>query len=117
MTCALPTVFAAGENGEARTEEEIQKVVEVSRVGAIIIMASYVAYIMFQLVTHKRMLTLDEGNESEDEDDEDDGGGMTARCALLLMTATTAVIAVSSEILANTIKEVVEHCGLPERFI
>lgn len=116
MTCALPTVFASS-SGAPRTEKEIQKVVEVSRVGAIIIMASYVAYIMFQLVTHKRMLTLDEGNESDEEEEEAEDAGMSARCALTLMACTTAVIAVSSEILAGAIEEVVEHCGIPERFI
>merc|ERR1711972_91609 len=33
------------------------------------------------------------------------------------MAITTGIIAVCSEILADAIAEVVEHCGIPERFI
>jgi len=123
MTCALPTVFAAAGHGhmgstpEAR-ELERNKVVEVSRIGAIIIMCSYIAYIMFQLVTHKKMLTLDEGNDSDEEEGgEEEEGGLSARAALALMSVTTALIAVSSEMLVGAIEHVVEHCGIPARFI
>lgn len=116
MTCALPTVFATAASSHNAVQDH-QKVVEVSRIGAIIIMCSYVAYIMFQLVTHKKMLTLDEGNESDDEDDgEEDGAGLDARYALLLMSVTTGFIAVSSEMLVGAIEQVVVE-GMPARFI
>lgn len=115
MTCALPTVFAASAP-EPRSQEEIDKVVEVSRIGAIIIMASYTAYIIFQLVTHKNMLSLDEGNES-DEEEEEEGAGMDAKCALLLMACTTCFIAVSSELLTDAITETVAASNIPARFI
>jgi len=116
MTCALPTVFASA---RPRDEAEHDKVVEVSRIGALIIMCSYIAYITFQLCTHKKMLTLDEGADSDDEDQEEgeDGAGLTAPVALGLMAFTTALIAVSSEMLVTAIEVVVEHCGIPERFI
>mmetsp|Transcript_30816 Transcript_30816/g.89577 ORF Transcript_30816/g.89577 Transcript_30816/m.89577 type:complete len:497 (-) Transcript_30816:80-1570(-) len=120
MTCALPTVFASASSGVHSTPEERHKVVEVSRVGACIIMSSYVAYIMFQLVTHKKMLTIDEGNDSDD-DDEEGGGeedtGLSAPAALTLMAVTTCLIAISSEMLVGAIEHVVEHCGIPARFI
>lgn len=115
MTCALPTVFAT--DGR-HSEEEHKKVVEVSRIGALIIMFSYVAYILFQLVTHKRMLALDEGNDSEDEDEGgDEEGGLDASWALGLMAVATLFIAMASEIMVQSIEMVVAHCGIPARFI
>jgi len=114
MTCALPTVFASA--SASQDEDDRAKVVEVSRIGAIIIMMSYVAYIMFQLVTHKRMLTLDEGNESDEEDGEDEGG-MSAKGALILMAVTAGIIGICSEMLVGAIEHVVEHSDIPARFI
>jgi len=123
MTCALPTVFASASHSQPGAPPEVRaqeaaKVVEVSRIGAIIIMCSYIAYIMFQLVTHKKMLTLDEGNDSDEEEEgEGEEGGLSAGAALALMTCTTLVIAVSSEMLVGAIEHVVQHSAIPERFI
>lgn len=115
MTCALPTVFASASGLEADRE----KVVEVSRIGALIIMCSYIAYILFQLLTHKKMLSLDEGNDSDDEGggDDEDGGSLGATWALGLMAATTLLIAISSEILVGAIENVVTNSSIPARFI
>jgi len=115
MTCALPTVFAAASSADG-IEQDKEKVVEVSRVGAIIIMASYVAYILFQLVTHKKMLAVDEGEDSEDDEEEEVEVGMSAKSALVLMFFTTLLIAIGSEMLVGAIEEVVGH-GIPARFI
>jgi len=112
MTCALPTVFAAQ---AARGEHpDHDKVLEVSRIGACIIILSYVAYIFFQLHTHKRMLSVDEGADSDDEDAEDNAG-LSAPCAITLMMVTTGLIAVCSELLVECIKDTTG--GLPARFI
>merc|ERR1712087_1078682 len=92
------------------------KIVEVSRLSAILIMASYIAYVLFQLVTHKRMLTIDEGFESDDEDDDGDGG-LSATGSLVLMAVTTGSIAISSENLVAAIEEVVAKSSISENFI
>merc|ERR1719336_1245451 len=116
MTCALPTVFAmmGGSHGELRPDEEL-KIVEVSRLSALLIMASYIAYIVFQLVTHKKMLTIDEG--FEDDDDDDGEPSLSATASLVLMAITTGLIAVSSENLVDAIEEVVEHSNISANFI
>jgi len=121
MTCALPTVFycggglSHGHGSEVGPDMQAQKMLEVSRISAIIIMLSYVAYVVFQLVTHKRMLTVDEGAESDEEEDED--SGMSWWSALILMGATTGIIAVSSEMLVGAIEEVVEKSSISSSFI
>jgi len=120
MSCALPTVFVeANRSAAIDSDEEVEmdaKILQVSRIAAVIIMFSYVAYIMFQLVTHKKMLTIDEGADSDDEDD-DDEGGLSAGGALLLMAATTGVIAISSEMLVGAIEEVVANSTISSSFI
>lgn len=114
MTCALPTLFAAG-HGEDENQKAI--LLEVSRISSIVLMMSYVAYVLFQLVTHKRMLTIDEGAEEQGEDDDDEGGGMTAKASLLLMAITTTMIAVSSELLVGAIESVVAKSSISASFI
>lgn len=118
MTCALPTVFDAmgGTSGRAASEEEYERILWCSRISAILIMASYIAYIFFQLVTHKRMLTVDEGFESDDEDEESEPG-MSAKFSLMLMGLTTVLIALSSESLVGAIEEVVARSEISENFI
>jgi len=116
MTCALPTVFAnvgADPSQEASNESII---IEVSRISAVIIMTSYIAYIVFQLITHKNMLTLDEGNDSEEEGD-DEEVGLGAIPALALMAFTTFIIAFSSEMLVGAIEEVTQSSSLSGNFI
>jgi len=114
MTCALPTVFAS--SAESADELAAQQILSMSRVGALIISMSYVAFVVFQLCTHKRMLSKDDFEDDEG-DDGGDGASLTASCSILLMCAITALIAISSELLVGTIDRVVEHYGIPERFI
>jgi len=116
MTCALPTVFASSPSTEGEDSSIAdEQLLSVSRVGALIITASYVAFVVFQLGTHKTMLSKDDG---EDEDDaEGDGAGLTATMSIVVMCIITGLIAISSEMLVGTIEKVVEGCGIPERFI
>lgn len=116
LTFTLPTVFASDSmhDGEI-SQEHRDTIVKVSRLSAILIMAAYVAYILFQLVTHKRMLTYDEGVESDSEDEE--VGGMSIRASLVLMAVTTGMIAISTENLVDAISEVVAKSDLSADFI
>jgi Ca2+:H+ antiporter len=121
MSCALPTVFVEANRSVKNVDPEQAeamdlKILQVSRIAATLIMSGYVAYILFQLVTHKRMLTIDEGADSDDDEDEDEGG-LSAGGSLLLMAATTTLIAVSSEMLVGAIEEVVEKSTISSSFI
>mmetsp|Transcript_105019 Transcript_105019/g.254958 ORF Transcript_105019/g.254958 Transcript_105019/m.254958 type:complete len:461 (-) Transcript_105019:222-1604(-) len=116
MTCALPTVFAAVGSPDENAEEAEQSLLSVSRIGAVVIGFSYVAYVVFQLCTHKRMLSKDDG-VSESGEDEEDGASLTVLVSITLMTVITIFIAVSSELLVDTIDHMVEEFGVPEKFI
>jgi len=92
----------------------------------VIVLSSYVAYLIFQLLTHERTLGdeedalspgLEDEPEAPEEDEDDAGPGLTAGCATLLMALCTLFVAINSEYLVDTIAEVVRDYGLPESFI
>lgn len=115
MTCALPTIFAVAGGAHEVDADSRAKVVEVSRISAIIIMIAYVAYILFQLVTHRRMLAIDDNKD--DDDGDDDSASLSVAGSLVLMAVTTCLIAISSELLVGAIEEVVEHSKISSSFI
>ena len=120
MSFALPTIF------NSYPSDDSKSVLKVSRIGAVIVLSSYVAYLFFQLLTHERTLGdeedalspgLEDEPEDPDEDEDDAGPGLTAGCATLLMALCTLAVAINSEYLVDTIAEVVHDYGLPESFI
>lgn len=107
LSFALPTVFAQG-FGDPDT------VLSISRTAACIVGLSYFAYLFFQLITHRKMLS----NEGEDDDDDDeDNEGLTLGCSIGLLAATTVLVSISSELLVNVIQDVVAKSGISECFI
>jgi len=125
MSFALPTIFSAYPGDDA------EGVLKVSRIGAWIVGSSYVAFLVFQLLTHTQTLSKDEQNpggteslptsmtgfEEEEEDEEEEAASLTAGCAVALMFGCTLVVSMCSELLVNAIQSVVHDCGIPESFI
>lgn len=108
LSFGLPTLFA-----QAFGEEDT--VLEMSRVAACIVLASYVAYIFFQLCTHRKLLASAEDGVAEEE--EGDDAGLTLTFSVGLLFVTTALVSVSSELLVGAIEDVVSHSQLSEAFI
>lgn len=116
LSFTLPTVF------QAMGHEE--HVLELSRVGACIMLMSYIMYIVFQLFTHPK--TLGQGNSqadcieaqnvTEDEDDVD-GPNISLSLATLVLFTATVCTAISSEFLVGAVEEVVRKTSLTEAFI
>eukprot|EP00930_Biecheleria_cincta_P003981 TRINITY_DN104889_c0_g1_i1.p1 TRINITY_DN104889_c0_g1~~TRINITY_DN104889_c0_g1_i1.p1 ORF type:complete len:517 (+),score=85.67 TRINITY_DN104889_c0_g1_i1:192-1553(+) len=123
MSFALPTIF------DSYPSDDSKSVLKVSRIGAIIVFCSYIAYLVFQLLTHGRTLACEEddliaspggqedGDEEEQEDEDESGAGLTMSCAILLMLIVTVVVAINSEYLVNTIEAIVVKQGIPASFI
>eukprot|EP00931_Biecheleriopsis_adriatica_P123992 TRINITY_DN9906_c0_g1_i1.p1 TRINITY_DN9906_c0_g1~~TRINITY_DN9906_c0_g1_i1.p1 ORF type:complete len:494 (+),score=79.40 TRINITY_DN9906_c0_g1_i1:86-1567(+) len=109
MSFALPTIF------NSYPSDDHHSVLQVSRIGSIIVLSCYVAYLVFQLLTHERTLAADEDNEEDDDDDV--GAGLTKGCAMLLMAVTTLIVALNSDCLVRAIETVVKDNGIPESFI
>ncbi|CAE7501165.1 CAX5 [Symbiodinium sp. CCMP2456] len=120
MSFALPTIF------NSYPSDDRKSVLQVSRIGAVIVLSSYVAYLIFQLLTHEKTLGgeeealspgLEEGEDEEEDDEDDAGPGLSASCATGLMAVSTLAVAVNSEFLVDVIESVVRSNGLPESFI
>jgi len=130
MSFALPTMF------DSFTKDPV-KVLIVSRIGAWISMSSYVAFLIFQLLTHTKTLSQEEHvlsappgvmqansdgamlltEDIEAEEENDEAASISATCAVLLMLCCTVVTAVNSELLVGVINDVVQNAGIPETFI
>lgn len=113
LSFALPTIFIA----QALTERE--EVVQISLVSSGVVMLSYVAYLWFQLYTHKRMLQAAEGDEDDqgEGDNEEEEEGLTLDFSFGLLFSTAVMVAVSSQLLVDVIEPVVDQAGISEAFI
>lgn len=85
-------------------------VLPVSRVSSIIIMLAYVAYVLFQLVTHKAAMS-DQG------DDDEDVPVVSMWVCILILFVTTATVAFVSDLLVDAIHGVTASAHLSEHFI
>uniref|UniRef100_A0A7S4QR37 Sodium/calcium exchanger membrane region domain-containing protein n=1 Tax=Alexandrium monilatum TaxID=311494 RepID=A0A7S4QR37_9DINO len=140
MSFALPTMFDSFTHDHA-------KVLTVSRIGAWIVMSTYVAFLLFQLLTHTKTLSRDENgpvggvssagfgyaansgvvmtgvmteegdDDEEEEAEEEEAASMSVWCAVALMAVCATVTALNSQLLVDVIKSVVKQAGIPETFI
>merc|ERR1719487_1777393 len=76
-------------------------------------MLSYVAYVFFQLVTHREAMQEDEG----DDGDGGDESALSISASIAIMCVTTLIVAYSSELLVESLGEVVEQVGISSHFI
>lgn len=109
VSFTLPTVFY--------NEGHEEHIVPLSRVGAAIIMVSYVAFLIFQLFTHRQMLSNTEDDEGGEENKEEEGPPMQLWLSAVILFAATCCTAVSSEYLVGAVEEVVATSTLSEAFI
>jgi len=85
----------------------------VSRICSVIIAFAYLAYIIFQLVTHKEAMAEDEGGE----DDEDEQPRLTVVQSIVVLFFTTVVVAVCSDMLVGALEGVSEKAHIGKHFI
>lgn len=126
MTIVLPTLF------NSLPTDDRGSVLTVSRIGSWITMSSYIAYLAFQLFTHKITLAAEERMEpvrshvtfddnhitaSEEEDDEEGAPSLHASVALGLMALSTLVVALNSEFLVDSIQSAAGSAGIPMGFV
>jgi len=109
LSLSLVTVFFS-ENEEASGMDQI--VLSVSRHCAIAMMLSYIAYIFFQLVTHREAMQDDGGGEDEPEE-----AALSVNAAVTVMCVVTVIVAYSSELLVESLGVVVEQAGISSHFI
>lgn len=107
----LVTVFSMVLKPGPGQSERHDVLLSVSRMSSVIIIMAYVAYIVFQLITHREALT---DADEEDEDTESISTGWS----LALLFVTTIVVSFSSNLLVSAIEGVVAgEGGLSEHFV
>lgn len=101
-------------NGTATNEgrEMTNYMLPISRKCSIVIIASYVAYIIFQLFTHADAMA--EGSEDDDEGEEPD---LTLFASLALLFGATVVVAISSEFLTDALEPALASAGMGKSFV
>lgn len=111
MSFALPTVFV-NTGGMAHDDGAVAQQVNlmVSRHCSLLILSSYLAYLVFQLYTHIGLFEDEDGEEQE-------ASSLTPACATGLLFVSTALVSVGSELLVNSIEGVVEQSGIGQQFI
>eukprot|EP00411_Alexandrium_monilatum_P055109 CAMPEP_0175429526 /NCGR_PEP_ID=MMETSP0095-20121207/51402_1 /TAXON_ID=311494 /ORGANISM="Alexandrium monilatum, Strain CCMP3105" /LENGTH=451 /DNA_ID=CAMNT_0016728975 /DNA_START=16 /DNA_END=1371 /DNA_ORIENTATION=- len=114
LSFSLVTVFHVITRVDTGTSYAMETMLPVSRLCSLIIISAYVAYIVFQLGTHREVLSACEESEGAEEAEEPRLSVPTATVALFMMTIITAF---SSEILVEAIEGVTREAHIGEHFI
>eukprot|EP00929_Paragymnodinium_shiwhaense_P052772 TRINITY_DN2642_c0_g2_i1.p1 TRINITY_DN2642_c0_g2~~TRINITY_DN2642_c0_g2_i1.p1 ORF type:complete len:456 (+),score=112.15 TRINITY_DN2642_c0_g2_i1:65-1432(+) len=115
MSFAFPTIFALGHKDDPG-------VLAVSRIGSVLVMSSYLAFLLFQLLTHRNTLERDEeavsGTALEGgEDEESEEANLSISVSVALMMVVTIITDRVSDYLCEAIKGLIEVTGMPAQFL
>lgn len=108
LALGMPTAYADSMGDEDADAQAV--VLKMSRYLAILLLIAYFMYLFFQLVSHRDLF----GAEEADDEDPPDMGPWTAA---IVLAVSTAVCAVSTEYLIDSITGTVKTWGLTEEFV
>lgn len=115
LSFSLVTVFASETSRDGKHLME-SVLVPVSRTCSCIIIVAYVAYIFFQLVTHREKLS-EQAQVGGAEDEEEEEPRLSIGASVTIMFITTIAVAYASELLVSSLEEVVDKTSLSRHFI
>lgn len=114
LTLGLVTIFnwtdGITDDDSASPREQQEFMLPISRRCSILLALAYVAYIIFQLYTHKDTMADDEG-------DDDEEPNLTTTAALALLTVTTVIVATCSEFLSDALEGALEGSSMSKAFV
>merc|ERR1719201_2223587 len=110
MILCLVSVFSNIANLKQGEETTHMRPISISC--SALMMISYVAFLIFQLFTHRALLA-----DGGDDDDEEEGPSISLRCSLTLLTVVTIIVGVCSELLTGTLDTMLESTGLTRDFV
>jgi len=112
--CLITVFTSVIESSELDNEEQSELLLRVSRLSAIVIALAYVAFILFQLVTHRQTMSEDQAGGDDDEEGESRLSVVKSMALLLVATLLTTF---SSELLVRAIDGVTRKAHLNQHFI
>eukprot|EP00747_Dinoflagellata_sp_TGD_P087543 gnl/TRDRNA2_/TRDRNA2_163667_c0_seq2.p1 gnl/TRDRNA2_/TRDRNA2_163667_c0~~gnl/TRDRNA2_/TRDRNA2_163667_c0_seq2.p1 ORF type:complete len:400 (-),score=87.83 gnl/TRDRNA2_/TRDRNA2_163667_c0_seq2:97-1164(-) len=114
LLMGLITVFDyvddINDDGKAVATEEKMYMLPISRICSMLTISAYVAFIVFQLFTHKDAM-------SEADEDEGEEAALTLSCSLMLLVGATVVVAVCSEFLTDALEGALEGAPIGKYFL
>lgn len=120
LSFSLVTVFRTITHGGKEAHSYMDEtLLPVSRTCSLIIISSYVAYIIFQLVTHRHAMSEDDNGAASDDGEleDDEEPRMSIPMSLIIMFTITVMVAYSSELLVHCIETVCEEAHISMHFI
>ncbi|CAE7807916.1 CAX5 [Symbiodinium sp. CCMP2456] len=101
MSFALPTLFAQG------YESDMEDLLDVSRFGALLVASAYIAFLIFQLFSHKQTLEQEEECLKDDGAEEDqERPPLAIWLSLTMMVVVTVITDIVSDYLCDSINGV-----------
>ncbi|KAL0426250.1 UNVERIFIED_CONTAM: Vacuolar cation/proton exchanger 3 [Sesamum latifolium] len=110
----LPLMFKfAGKSPELTAVGTLQ----LSRASCIVMLIAYIAYLVFQLWTHRQFFEADEGDEDDDVASDDESPVIGFWSGFIWLVLMTGVVALLSEYVVATIEAASDSWGLSVSFI
>ncbi|KAK0585891.1 hypothetical protein LWI29_035868 [Acer saccharum] len=108
----LPLLFryAGGASAALTADANLQ----LSRASSIVMLISYVAYIIFQLVTHRQLFEAQEDSEDDDDATSEEVAVIGFWSGFAWLVGMTVVIAILSEFVVGTIEDASESWGISD---
>jgi len=103
----LPTLYANILHQEAEWEHMVQ----VSRWSSVFLLLTYVAYLYFQLGTHKSLF------ESDEEDEEEEPPDLSAGVATVLLAVLTVVTCFATDALIGALEGTISRWNVSKEFV
>ncbi|XP_023545142.1 vacuolar cation/proton exchanger 3-like [Cucurbita pepo subsp. pepo] len=110
----LPLLFGYAASSASSASTAAASTLHLSRASSIVMLAAYIAYLVFQLWTHR---TLFETEETEDDDVSGEEAVIGFWSAFAWLAGMTLLIALLSEYVVNTIEEASTTWGLSVSFL
>ncbi|KAI3906611.1 hypothetical protein MKW98_009519 [Papaver atlanticum] len=110
---SLPLMFRYAST--SRTDLTANPTLTMSRVSCIIMLIAYIAYLFFQLKTHRQLFEAQEGDDDDLSSEEEAVIGSWS--AFIWLAGMTVVIAFLSEFVVGTIEDASESWGISVSFI
>lgn len=111
MTFALPSIFAV-----TAPEDKYPRVLKVSQIGAGLVITSYIAFLVFQLFSHRHTLEKEEQDIAGDTEDEEEAS-LSIPVSLCLMVFVTIVTDKVSDKLCEALTGFTTAVGMPMGFL
>ncbi|KAL6519460.1 Vacuolar cation/proton exchanger 1 [Orobanche gracilis] len=90
---------------------------QLSRASCIVMLVAYIAYLFFQLWTHRQLFEAQEGGEDGDVVSDDETPVISFWCGFIWLALMTGVVALLSEYVVATIEDASDSWGLSVSFI